>query len=212
VIALLGRDAPDLTATVDDVARALGRHHDQPRWWPAPQQRAGSDAELRGLFAGGTLCDEAMAIAASTLGPIRSNVPLDPDWQLSAGFDTPGHVFVDLGEDEYTRGRPHPMIDQSLRIERLAAEARRPGGRVLLLDVVLGHGAHPDPASELAPAVADAIATADDLAVVVSLCGTVGDPQDRDRQAAAFVDAGASVHLSNAHAARKAVELVGGAP
>jgi FdrA protein len=212
VVALLGRDAPDLTATVDDVARELGRPHDQPRWWPAPQERRGSYVELRGLFAGGTLCDEAMTIAAAEIGPIRSNVPLDPDWQLPGGLDTPGHVFVDLGEDEFTRGRPHPMIDQSLRIERLAAEARRPGGRVVLLDVALGHGAHPDPASELAPAVADAIVTADDLAVVVSLCGTVGDPQDRDRQAAAFVDAGASVHLSNAHAARKAVELVGGAP
>jgi hypothetical protein len=72
---------------------------------------------------------------------------------------------------------------------------------VLLLDVVLGHGAHPDPAAELAPAIADAIAAAaDDLAVVVSLCGTAGDPQGRDRQAAALVEAGASVHLSNAAA------------
>lgn len=148
-----------------------------------------------------------MAIATDALGPIRSNIPLDGGGALTDGLDTPGNVFVDLGEDEFTRGRPHPMIDQHLRVERIAAEARRPGGRVLLLDVVLGHGAHHDPAAELAPSIADAIATGEDLAVVVSLCGTSSDPQGRDRQAEAFVQAGASVHLSNAHAARKAVEL-----
>jgi FdrA protein len=208
VFALLGRDAPDLTATCAEVARTLGVTFDAPRGWPAPRERTGRYREIRGLFAGGTLCDEAMAIVAAAVGQVRSNIPLEPDWGLTAGPDTPGHVFVDLGEDEYTRGRPHPMIDQGLRVERLAAEAARPGGRVLLLDVVLGLGAHPDPAAELAPAIADAIADADDLAVVVCLCGASGDPQGRDRQAAALVDAGASVHLSNAQAAREALELL----
>jgi FdrA protein len=208
VFALLGREAPDLTATSAEVARQLGVPFDEPRSWPAPRERTGRYTEIRGLFAGGTLCDEAMTIVAAAVGPVRSNIPLEPDWDLTAGADTPGHVFVDLGEDEYTRGRPHPMIDQGLRVERLAAEAARPGGRVLLLDVVLGLGAHPDPAAELGPAIADAIAAADDLAVVVSLCGTTADPQGRDRQAAALVEAGASVHLSNAQAAREALELL----
>jgi FdrA protein len=85
---------------------------------------------------------------------------------------------------------------------------------VLLIDVVLGHAAHPDPAADLAPAVeaAHAVAAADgrDLAVVISLVGTVGDPQGLDRQAETLQAAGASIHLSNAAAARKAVELVGG--
>jgi FdrA protein len=207
VVAFVGRGELDLTAAAAEVAHALGRSVEPPRWWLAPQERHGHYPELRGLFAGGTLCDEAMAIAAKTLGPIRSNVPLDPDWTLTDGLDTAGNVCLDLGEDEFTRGRPHPMIDQQLRVERIAAEAKRPGGRVLLLDVVLGHGAHPDPASELAPAIAGAIATSEDLAVVVSLCATASDPQGRDRQAEAFVEAGASVHLSNAHAAHKAVEL-----
>jgi FdrA protein len=210
VFALLGRDAPDLTEAAATVARGLERGFEPPRSWPSPVERTGRYTEIRGLFAGGTLCDEAMAIVAATAGPVRSNIPLDPDWTLTAGADTPGHVFVDLGEDEYTRGRPHPMIDQGLRVERLAAEAARPGGRVLLLDVVLGLGAHPDPAAELGPAIADAIATGDDLAVVVSLCGAAGDPQARDRQAQALVDAGASVHLSNASAAREAVGLLDG--
>jgi FdrA protein len=211
VFALLGRDTPDLTAATTEVARALEVTFDEPRSWPAPTERAGRYEELRGLFAGGTLCDEAMTIAAASLGTIRSNIPLEPEWGLTAGVETPGHVFVDLGEDEYTRGRPHPMIDQSLRVERLAAEAARPGGRVILLDVVLGLGAHPDPAAELGPAIADAIAEGDDLAVVVSLCGAAGDPQGRDRQAEALVAAGASVHLSNAAAAREAVRLLGSA-
>ncbi|GGI04244.1 FdrA family protein [Egicoccus halophilus] len=211
VFALLGPDAPDLTAAAAEVATALGREAGEPAQWPAPTDRPGPYTELRGLFAGGTLRDEAMVIAAAALeAPVRSNIPLADDLALTDGLDTPGHVFVDLGEDEFTLGRPHPMIDQRLRLERLAAEAARPGGRVVLLDVVLGHGAHPDPAAELAPAIADAIASGEDLAVVVSLCGTVGDPQDRDRQAAALVEAGASVHLSNAAAARTAVQLAGG--
>jgi FdrA protein len=212
ITALLGPDADDLTATVGQVLVRLDVEADAPRSWTATVDRAAAHDELRGLFAGGTLCDEAMAIAAAQLGPIRSNIPLDDraDWALTDGLDTEGHVVVDLGEDEFTRGRPHPMIDQSLRVDRLRAEAARPGSRVVLLDVVLGHGAHADPASELAPAIAAAIAEAvDDLAVVVSLCGSSGDPQGRDRQTAALVDAGASVHLSNAAAAREAVALIG---
>jgi FdrA protein len=104
------------------------------------------------------------------------------------------------------------MIDHSLRVAQLEREAERPGSNVVLLDIVLGHGADADPAGVLAPAVNDArgVATSrgDRLAVVISLCGTRDDPQDRDRQAAAFADAGALVHLSNAAAARDAVRLV----
>jgi FdrA protein len=210
VTALLGPEADDLTATARSVAVALGRPFDDPRSWPAPQPRRPTGGELRGWFAGGTLCNEAMVVASRSLGPIASNVPLDPSWALSDGLDTAGHVVVDLGEDEFTRGRPHPMIDQTLQLERLAADAARPGPRVVLLDVVLGHGSHDDPASELGPAIADALAANDHLAVVVSLCGAAGDPQDRDAQAEALVAAGASVHRSNAAAAREAVTLLGG--
>jgi FdrA protein len=212
VFAMLGPGQGDLTGAAGEVARARGATFDEPRWWPAPQERQGTYTELRGLFAGGTLCQEATLVAADALGEVASNVTLPGTTPLTDGLDTPGHLAVDLGEDEYTLGRPHPMIDQSLRIERIAAEAARPGGRVLLLDVVLGHGAHPDPAGELAPAIEAAIATGEDLAVVVSLCGSAGDPQGRDRQAEALVAAGASVHLSNAAAAAKAIELVGGRP
>ncbi|MEX1178201.1 MAG: hypothetical protein WEB09_07040 [Nitriliruptor sp.] len=211
VLALLGPGQDDLTATAASVAAALGRSFDAPVWWPAPFERTGSYTELRGLFAGGTLCQEATLLVAEAFEQTASNVAVPGVEALTDGLDTAGHVLVDLGEDEYTRGRPHPMIDQSLRLERITAETARPGGKVLLLDVVLGHGAHPDPAAELAPAIERAILeSADDLAVVVSLCGSAGDPQGRDRQADALVRAGASVHLSNAHATRKAIELIGG--
>jgi FdrA protein len=120
--------------------------------------------------------------------------------------------MVDFGDDALTRGRAHPMIDPTLRDARLTAEARDPRVGVLLLDVVLGHGAHADPAAELAPRVRDArrLAGGDgrDLAVVVTLVGTTEDPQGRDRQARALAQAGAEVFLSNAEAVRHAVHVV----
>jgi FdrA protein len=120
--------------------------------------------------------------------------------------------MVDFGDDALTSGRAHPMIDPSLRDQRLAREAADPAVGAVLLDVVLGHGSHPDPAAELAPAVAAARQQAADqgrgLAVVVSLTGTTGDPQGRDGQAARLAAAGADVYLSNAEAARAAAALV----
>jgi FdrA protein len=212
VTAFLGRGQPDLTQAAAEVLRALGRDTPEPRWWSAPTERSGPYRVVRGLFAGGTLCDEAMGIAAEALGPIRSNIPLEPEWALPDDLRAPGHLMIDFGDDRLTQGRPHPMIDQTLRLERIAAEAAHPQTGVLLLDVVLGYGAHDDPAGELAPALRAArerAAAGDrEIAVVVSLCGARADPQGRDRQAEALVEAGASVHLSNAAAARTAVELL----
>ena len=213
-LALLGEGQPDLTAVVEDVLRELDLP--VPEWpvWPAPQVRqaeggAQGGGALRGLFSGGTLCDEAMAIAAAALGPVRSNIPLRPEWALPDDLRADGHVMVDFGDDRLTAGRPHPMIDPTLRLERLAQEAADPAVGVVLLDVVLGHGADPDPAASLAPALAAARRDAGrPLDLVVSLCGAAGDPQGLDRQAQALRDAGATVLLSNAAAARRAVSLV----
>jgi FdrA protein len=210
--ALLGKDRSDLTEVAAQVVAAAGGTWAAPRSWVVPDESPGRYPALRGLFAGGTLCDEAMVIASAALGPIRSNIPLLPEWRAGSDLGDGGHLMIDFGDDALTQGRPHPMIDQRTRVDRLAVEAGSSG--VVLLDVVLGHGAHPDPASELAPAIESALATARDassaLAVVVSLCGTSGDPQGLDRQAAALHAAGASVFLSNAAAARYAVSLVGG--
>jgi FdrA protein len=212
-LALLGQGQPDLTEVAARAVEAAGGVWAAPRSWNAPGDRTGSYPTLRGLFAGGTLCDEAMVIASETLGEVRSNIPLRPEWALGADLRSDGHSMIDFGDDALTQGRPHPMIDQRTRVDRLTDESGSPG--VVLMDVVLGHAAHPDPASELAPAIAATLAAArdagHDLAVVVSLCAATDDPQGLDRQAAALIDAGASVHLSNADAARTAVGLVGGA-
>jgi FdrA protein len=212
--AFVGPGAPDLTASTETALRAL--RLPVPAWprWPGPPDRPRTGA-LRGLFAGGTLCDEAMVIATERLGPIQSNIPLRPELRLAplppAGTTvhlTAGHKMIDFGDDELTAGRPHPMIDQSLRLERLAAEAADPAVAVLLLDVVLGHGAHPDPAAELGPAIL-AARERGGAAVVVSLIGSRSDPQGLDRQAAALQEAGAHVFGSNAAATRFAVDLLG---
>ena len=215
LVAFVGRGEEDLASATARILTALGREPTPPPQWPAPYDRSPRAGFLRGLFSGGTLCDEAMAIAAEELGPILSNTPLEPAWTLADDLRAPGHLMIDFGDDQLTRGRPHPMIDQTLRLERIALEAADPGCGVLLLDVVLGYGAHPDPAYELAPAIAAAREKARgqgrDLAVVVSLVGSRSDPQGRDATAKALAAAGASVHLSNAAAARTAVGLVEGA-
>jgi FdrA protein len=209
VYGLLGRGQNDLTASAQQVVEAVGATWSAPQSWPARQSNV--TGSLRGLYAGGTLCDEAMVIASDALGPIYSNIPLEPDWKAASDGQASGHLMLDFGDDEMTVGRPHPMIDNALRVRRLLTEADDPTCGVLLLDVVLGHGAHPDPAAELAPAIRTARETAGrDLPVIVALIGTRDDPQGRDRQATALNEAGADVHLSNADAARTAVGLLSG--
>jgi FdrA protein len=212
LVGFVGRGRDDLTALTAKALAMLGIADAAPREWPAALAREPRAGFIRGLFAGGTLCDEAMAIAAEKFGAIASNGPLEPDWALPPDLKAATHLMIDFGDDRLTQGRPHPMIDQSLRLERIAEEAADPDCAVLLLDVVLGYGSHADPAAELAPAITSARARAAqdgrDLAVVVSLVGSSSDPQGLDRTATALAAAGASVHLSNAAAARAATELV----
>ncbi len=212
IIGLLGRGEADLTTVGGRILTALGRPVADPPDWPAPGERSPRRGKLRGLFSGGTLCDEAMLIAADLLGPIHSNIPLDPAWALDADLRYDGHLMIDFGDDRLTQGRPHPMIDWTLRLDRLAEEAADPECAVLLLDVVLGYGSHDAPASVLAPALREArkqaSAAGRDLAVVVSLTGTTGDPQGLEATARALQETGASVHLSNAAAARTAAALI----
>ncbi|HYN17721.1 MAG TPA: FdrA family protein [Actinomycetes bacterium] len=165
---------------------------------------------IRGLFSGGTLCYEAMAVVAGVVGRVASNIPLRPEWRLADLHRSEGHTFVDFGDDAMTEGRAHPMIDPSLRNERFRREAADPATGVVLLDVVLGYGAHPDPAGELAPHIRQALAgRPGGLSVVVSLCGAAGDPQGLDGQAATLRAAGAQVTRSSADAARLALAAAG---
>jgi FdrA protein len=170
---------------------------------------------LRGLFSGGTLCYEAQVIWGDLLPePVLSNAPLDPAKRLPDSNHSQGHSAVDLGEEEFTVGRLHPMIDNDLRIRRLLQEARDPQVGVIMLDVVIGYGAHPDPAAELADAVRKGNALAAEagreLVFVASVTGTDADPQGLTRQVQALEAAGVNICPSNAAAARLCAAIVSG--
>jgi len=173
----------------------------------APGQRY-----LRGLFSGGTLAYEALLILQDYLPAVYSNVPLNKEYRLANSMVSQEHTIVDLGEDEFTVGRLHPMMDNDLRIRRLGQEADDPEVAVILLDVVLGYGAHPDPAGELAPAIARARVSAEEagrhLEVVVVVVGTDEDPQGFDAQVQQLEAAGAKVETSNEAAVRYVGRLV----
>jgi succinyl-CoA synthetase alpha subunit len=162
----------------------------------APGQRF-----VRGIYAGGTLAWEAVGLLAARLPNVAAGVDGEGD----------GHRVVDLGDDHFTVGRPHPMIDGTVRRERIAHEAHDPSTAVLLLDLVLGYGAHADPAGELLPALqsarSDAAASGRGLVVVASVIGTERDPQVRSSQVAALRRAGVLVMDSNAQAARLAASI-----
>jgi len=221
--AILGAGRPDLTAAVE---AALPTSADDipvwPQWISESQIEAAIDTKakrsngfLRGLFCGGTLADEAMIIASERLGPIRSNIPLSPELALGPDLNSDSHAVIDFGDDRLTRGRPHPMIDPSLRLERIAVEGDDPTCAVLLLDLVLGFGSHPDPAEGLAEAIATArrAAASDgrELPVVVSLIGVENDPQGLTSCAKTLQASGASVFVSNARATRHALSLLASA-
>ena len=183
---------PDLARVADDASRAL-----------ATGQRY-----LRGLYSGGTFCTEAQLVWRNLGLHVRSNAPVDA---RVAGSDGEGHVALDLGSDEYTVGRPHPMIDPATRIARIAEAARDPSTAVIVLDLVLGYAAHADPAGALAPAITAARATCADegreLVVVAFVCGTEADPQRLSAQQAALRNAGVLVASGSTAAARLAGEI-----
>ncbi len=168
---------------------------------------------LRGFYTGGTLCDEAMKLLLPKLGHIYSNIPLQPEDRIdhASSARSREHTFLDFGDDEFTAGRPHPMIDPSLRAERLLQESHDPEGAIILVDCVIGYGAHENPAKDLAEAIEKARAAAwaegRELLIVAAVCGTRGDPQDLSRTQKQLAKAGAVVLPSNAQATRFA-ELV----
>lgn len=174
-----------------------------------PRNEWASGGAVRGLFSGGTLCSEAAAILAGLLGEVASNAPAGGARALAPGETPAGHVCLDLGEEEYTKGRPHPMIDPLARAERLAEEAADHDVGVLLVDVVLGYGSHPDPAGALVPAIREARARRPHLTVVAHVLGTEADTQGLRAQEAQLSEAGVRLAPSNAAAARLAAALAG---
>lgn len=169
---------------------------------------------LRGLFSGGTLAQEAAFLLGPVLGKIHTNLGLPGMPMLDDPAASAGHTIVDLGDDVFTRGRAHPMLDQSYRLTRLVKEASDPETAVVLLDVVLGYGCSDDPAGEIAETLKKVSGAegsgAGEPVVIASICGTHGDPQDYGRQREALESAGVIVAETNAGACDLAREALAG--
>ncbi|MBC8499934.1 MAG: acyl-CoA synthetase FdrA [Candidatus Atribacteria bacterium] len=167
---------------------------------------------IRGLYTGGTLCDEAMIILSDLIGDIYSNIPLKPEGMLFDINKSYRHSLIDLGDDEFTRGKPHPMIDPYLRQERILSEAKDREAAIILMDFVLGFGSNPDPAGEMIPYIRKAgeIAAKDGrhICMISSVCGTEGDPQNLIEQEKKLKEERVIVMPSNAQAVRLAAAIV----
>jgi len=163
---------------------------------------------LRGLFCGGTLAQEAWVVLHQGGLEVRSNVAVDPALKVKPGAKVRGHVIWDLGDDAFTVGRPHPMIEPALRDDLVAAALGDPGVAVVLVDCVLGYGAHRDPAGSLGAAVVNGKVAGTQSVVIASITGTERDPQGYREQRRTLEAAGILVLDSNALAARLALDLV----
>jgi len=167
---------------------------------------------LRGLYTGGTVADEAMILLEQVTGPVYSNNQKKKELQLSDPFKSTGHTIVDLGDDIYTVGRPHPMIDPSTREERIDIEADDDEMAVMLIDVVLGYGSHSDPAGAIIKSLKAARAKAEArggyLPVIASVIGTKKDFQGYETTVATLESAGCVVMPSNYQASMLAVEII----
>jgi len=149
---------------------------------------------IRGLFSGGTLAVEMLLGLAPVLTPLYSNLIADSDRNLSDLTASQAHTILDLGDDAFTHGRLHPMMDNDLRLRRLAQEIADPGVDLIILDLVLGEGAHPDPTAELAPVLGKAVRAG--KRVIAIVIGTEEDPQDYSSQIERLTAAGVVVFPS----------------
>lgn len=159
---------------------------------------------IRGLFCGGTLCDESMYLAMEKYDDVYSNIPKDPEKRLKNIQVSEAHTFIDFGDDEFTNGKPHPMIDPSTRIDRFKQEAKDPSVGVILMDFVLGYGSHEDPVGVMVPAIVEAKQLAEQegrhLEIVGYVLGTDLDTPSVDEQLKKLVDAGVTYASSSTNA------------
>jgi FdrA protein len=206
ILRLKGKDG-EVAEYWSDVRKRFGDRPNSAASYLTDEQRY-----LRGLFSGGSLCAEAGVILSTLFTELHTNIDLPGARRLDDASISRGHTLVDLGADQFTAGVPHPMIDFTVRNRRIIQEAKDPQTAVILFDIVLGYGAHPDPAGAILPALREArrIAEKRDNAIclVASLCGTRGDPQGSKRQRKMLQDSGVTVFSSIAQAARYAGQVV----
>jgi hypothetical protein len=167
---------------------------------------------VRGIFSGGTFCFEAQLVHAAAGLRAHSNTPTAGNGKLADNWKSQENTIVDMGDDEFTQGRPHPMIDPSLRDARIRDEVADPSTAVVLFDVVLGYGASDDPTAGLlgviGAAKAKATAAGRTVAFIGYVCGTDLDPQDRNQVVAGLKAAGVLVASSNAEAATWSAAII----
>ena len=190
-----------LTTTLKDAATAAVTNSKGLEALPAVQQAPAAGSYVRGLYSGGTLAAEAQVVFLSYRQTVLSNAPV-PGAGLYTSERT-NHIVIDLGDDRFTRGRPHPMIDPAVRDEPISAALSDPDVGVVLLDMVIGYGAHADPAGHLA-GLLDRHDSCGSV-VIASVTGTDEDPQVRSRQVSVLEGAGVIVAPSNADAAELAL-------
>ncbi len=211
-VCFLGADAPSLPDNVSfartlkaaaELATGRSSKNKRPEFKPIIPHVPPGRQRIHGLFCGGTLSSEAQVVFLDQGVSVASNAPIPGAVAVGSGTS---HVLIDLGSDEYTRGRPHPMIDPTVRDEELTKALADPTIAVILLDVVIGFGAHPDPAGTIVQVVA--AAGTERPIVVASVTGTDDDPQDRRTQVAKLVDGGIVVAPTNADAATLALSCL----
>ena len=157
---------------------------------------------VRGLYTGGTLAYEALVILNQLVGRVYSNAPVNSSFKLRNSSESFKDSVLDLGEEEFTLGRAHPMIDPTVRQLRLIEEARDPEVAVIIMDIMLGYGSHPDPAGAMCDSISQAqmIAKNDDrvLPILAHVCGTDQDPQRRSDQIGRLQTVGVRTFSTNA--------------
>lgn len=210
--------APSLAGAAELACRLAGVALDEPAAAaPAPGEGRLSDdlaaritpgVKLLGLFCGGTTGAEALALLGRAGLEVHSNLHKHGPLLVDGAAAVPGHALLDLGDDIFTRGRPHPMIEPVLRNERMAVELADPAKGVLLLDCILGFGSHPDPAGVLATGVRSARRARPELLAIASITGTPEDPQGYQKQRATLEAAGVVVMPDNRRAAELAAALL----
>ncbi len=174
------------------LAVKLASSYEAQSFTQSHQQEKDEMPFLRALFSGGTLAYEALLGLQNVLSPLYSNIPIRLEQQLADSLVSQAHTILDLGEDEFTQGRLHPMMDNDLRLRRLRQEASDPQVGMIMLDVVLGEGAHPNPASELGPAIAE-MKSRRKIEFTAIVVGTDEDPQGIEEQIDLLETAGAVV-------------------
>jgi FdrA protein len=172
--------------------------------WVSSNESPIKNHYLRGLFSGGTLAYETLLGLQASLSPIYSNAPITNNQSLKDPLHSEAHTIIDLGDEFFMVGRLHPMIDNDLRIRRIKQEVTDPEVGMILFDVVLGEGSHPDPASELTPVIREIHEKRKEIESVAIVIGTDDDPQNLQSQIDQLKAAGVTVFRT----ATEAVEYI----